>query len=50
MTTTIGRILLAEDDPKDVELTMTALAEYNLSNEVIVTSDGEEALDYLFYR
>jgi len=47
---TIGRILLVEDDPKDTELTMTALEEYNLSNEVVVASDGEEALDYLFYR
>jgi CheY-like chemotaxis protein len=46
----IGRILLVEDDSKDVELTMTALEEYNLSNEVVVASDGEEALDYLFYR
>jgi len=47
---TIGRILLVEDDPRDVELTMTALEEYNLSNEVEVTSDGEEALDYLYCR
>ena len=47
---TIGRILLVEDDPKDVELTMTALEEYNLSNEVVVAGDGEEALDYLFCR
>ena len=39
-----------EDDPRDVELTMTALEEYNLSNEVVVASDGEEALDYLYYR
>src|ERR1700741_4726756 len=46
----IGRILLVEDDPKDVELTMSALEEYNLSNEVVVASDGEEALDYLYYR
>ena len=46
----IGRILLVEDDPKDVELTMTALDEYNLSNEVVVASDGEEALDYLYQR
>jgi len=38
---TIGRILLVEDDPRDVELTMTALEEYNLNNEVEVTSDGE---------
>jgi CheY-like chemotaxis protein len=42
--------LMVEDDPKDVELTLTALEEYNLSNEVVVTSDGEEALDYLYQR
>ena len=42
--------MLVEDDPRDVELTMTALEEYNLSNEVVVASDGEEALDYLYYR
>jgi DNA-binding response OmpR family regulator len=41
---------MVEDDPKDVELTMTALEEYNLANEVIVTRDGEEALDYLYCR
>ena len=46
----LGRILLVEDDPKDVELTLTALEEYNLANEVIVAHDGEEALDYLYYR
>ena len=47
---TLGRILMVEDDPKDVELSLTALADYNLANEVIVTRDGEEALDYLYYR
>jgi DNA-binding response OmpR family regulator len=47
---TLGRILMVEDDPKDVELTLTALDEYNLANEVIVTRDGEEALDYLYCR
>ena len=47
---TLGRILLVEDDPKDVELTLTALEEYHLANEVIVTRDGEEALDYLYRR
>jgi DNA-binding response OmpR family regulator len=46
----LGRILLIEDDPKDVELTMTALDEYNLANEVVVAADGEQALDYLYYR
>lgn len=47
---TLARILMVEDDPKDVELTLTALEEYNLSNEVVVTHDGEEALDYLYSR
>ena len=46
----LGRILLVEDDPRDVELTMTALQEYNLSNEVVVARDGEEALDFLYSR
>jgi CheY-like chemotaxis protein len=46
----LGRILMVEDDPKDVELTMTALEGYNLANEVVVTRDGEEALDYLYRR
>ena len=49
-TNKLGRILLVEDDPKDVELTLTALEEYNLVNEVIVARDGEEALDYLYCR
>lgn len=47
---TLGRILLVEDDPKDVELTLTALDEYNLANEVVVAPDGEQALDYLYCR
>ncbi|HYL99878.1 MAG TPA: response regulator [Blastocatellia bacterium] len=46
----LKRILLAEDDPHDVELTITALAKRNLANEVIVARDGEEALDYLYLR
>ena len=44
------RILMVEDDPKDVELTLTALDEYKLANEVVVTRDGVEALDYLYCR
>jgi CheY-like chemotaxis protein len=44
----LKRILLVEDDPKDVELTLGGLAEYNLANEVVVARDGEEALDFLF--
>ena len=46
----LGRILMVEDDPKDVELTLTALEDYNLANEVVVVGDGEKALDYLYYR
>ncbi len=46
----VGRILLVEDDPNDTELTMTALEEYHLSNEVVVAPDGAEALDYLYQR
>jgi len=41
---------MVEDDPKDVELSLTALEEYNLANEVVVVGDGEEALDYLYCR
>lgn len=44
------RILLVEDSANDIELTLMALAEHNLSNEVVVTRDGEEALDYLHRR
>ena len=50
MVEKLGRILMVEDDPKDVELSMTALEDYNLVNEVVVARDGEEALDYLFCR
>src|SRR5262249_16404900 len=46
----LGRILMVEDDPKDVELTLMALEDYKLANEVVVTRDGEEALDYLYCR
>lgn len=43
-------ILLAEDNPKDVELTLAALKENNLANDVVVVRDGAEALDYLYAR
>jgi len=46
----IHSILLAEDNPNDVELTLAALNSYNLANEVVVASDGSEALDYLYRR
>ena len=41
-------ILLVEDNPDDVELTLRALKKYNVSNEISVARDGAEALDYLF--
>jgi len=43
-------ILLVEDNPKDVELTMAALEQSQLANEVIVVRDGAEALDFLYRR
>ncbi len=46
----LKRILLAEDNEHDVELTLAALDEHNLANEVVVVRDGAEALDYLFNR
>ena len=46
----LGRILVVEDDPRDVELTLTALDEYKLANEVVLARDGKEALDYLHCR
>lgn len=46
----LKRILLVEDNNHDVELTLAALEEYNLANEVIVARDGAEALDYLYGR
>ena len=41
-------VLLVEDNPRDVELTLRALKKHNLANRVHVIKDGAEALDYLF--
>ena len=46
----IKRILLAEDDANDVELTLAALRANRLANEVVVVRDGAQALDYLYAR
>ncbi|HEX9427974.1 MAG TPA: response regulator [Candidatus Polarisedimenticolia bacterium] len=46
----LKRILFAEDSDNDVELTMNALREHNLANDVVVVRDGVEALDYLHRR
>jgi len=43
-------ILLVEDNPNDLELTLIALERSQLANEVIISRDGAEALDYLFLR
>lgn len=43
----LNRILYAEDNPNDIELTLAAFAEHNLANAVDVVRDGEETLDYL---
>ena len=43
-------ILLVEDSPKDVELTLAALERSGLANPIVVARDGVEALDYLFRR
>ena len=45
-----SKILLVEDNPDDVALTLRALKKNSISNPVVVASDGEEALDYLFCR
>jgi CheY-like chemotaxis protein len=46
----LKHILLAEDNANDLELTLAALRENRVVNEVIVTRDGAEALDYLYRR
>jgi CheY-like chemotaxis protein len=47
---TLKKILLVEDDPDDVKLTLAGLAENDLANKVAVVRDGAEALDYLYCR
>jgi two-component system response regulator len=43
-------ILLVEDNPNDAELTLRALKKNNIANNVVVVTDGEEALDFIFGR
>ncbi len=50
MNTDIRTILLAEDNPNDVELTLAAFAANRLLNEVVVTRDGAQTLDFLYRR
>ena len=49
-TIDIKKILLVEDDPQDVKLTMAGLEENHLANTVAIVRDGAEALDYLYRR
>jgi CheY-like chemotaxis protein len=49
-TTNINHILLVEDDPQDVKMTLAALNESHWANQVTVVRDGAEALDYLYHR
>jgi CheY-like chemotaxis protein len=44
----LKRVLLVEDSPNDAELTLTALEDSGLSNEVVWVKDGQEALEYLY--
>jgi CheY-like chemotaxis protein len=48
--TEMKRILLVEDSPNDIELTLAAFEENHIANEVVVVRDGREALDYLYRR
>jgi CheY-like chemotaxis protein len=43
-------LLLVDDNPNDIELTLSALKEARLANNIVVANDGEEALDYLLRR
>jgi CheY-like chemotaxis protein len=47
---TLGKVLLVEDNVRDVDLILAALAKNNLANEVVVARHGGEALDYLHRR
>jgi CheY-like chemotaxis protein len=46
----LGKILLVEDDPNDAELSVMALTDNHLANEIVIARDGEEALDFLYRR
>ena len=50
MVASYRRILLVDDSPKDIELTIEALRDSGLSNEIDTAGDGEEALDFIYRR
>ena len=47
MSIQLKKILMAEDNPKDLELTLEALAEHNLANQITVVKDGVETMEFL---
>ncbi|HOI63815.1 MAG TPA: response regulator [Mesotoga sp.] len=50
MIDSVVEILLVEDNPEDIELTLRALKKSKLANNIVVAEDGEEALDFIFAR
>lgn len=46
----LRKILLVEDNPNDIELTIEAFSEFNLANRLVILNDGVQAMDYLRYR
>lgn len=46
----VVEILLVEDNPNDITLTLRALKKHNFANKVFVVMDGEEALDYIYKK
>ena len=50
MNIELKSILMVDDSPRDVELTLNALAQSNLANEVVIVGDGADALNYLYRR
>ena len=50
MIAELKRIVVAEDNANDAELTLTALRENRVANEIVTVRDGAEALDYLYRR
>ena len=50
MTESAVEVLIVEDNPQDLELTLRALRRSHLANNIVSVGDGEEALDFLFAR
>jgi len=46
----LRKILLVEDNPNDIELTVEAFSEFNLANHLVILNDRVQAMDYLYYR